>query len=179
MMASPAKSSWWLGVICRALFVAAGLGLWFWTQNLIGGRTEATHSGAIGDGVHDLLADANDYMREHPAAANGLLICSSAVIDCLSLFLLGVSIFGPSVRPFLGLLIMFGMRQVCQLVCALPPPPGMIWHYPGIPSLLVTYEVATDFFFSGHTGLAVVGAIETGTFWGTPLAGSGNCHRVV
>jgi hypothetical protein len=36
----------------------------------------------------------------------------------------------------------------------------MIWHDPGVPSLLVTYDVTTDFFFSGHTGLAVLGAVE-------------------
>jgi len=47
-----------------------------------------------------------------------------------------------------------------QAVCALPPPPNMIWHYPGFPSLLVTYHVANDFFFSGHTAIAVFGAIE-------------------
>jgi|SRR5580765_1813960 len=160
-MSGPASgTSWWLGVLCRGLFVVAGLALWFWTQALIGGRTEATDSGAIGDGVHELLAAPHRYFYEHPAAAHGLLICSSAVIDALGLFLLGVSVFGPSVRPFLGLLILFAMRQICQMVCALPPPTGMIWRDPGWPSLLVTYEVATDFFFSGHTGLAVLGAVE-------------------
>jgi membrane-associated phospholipid phosphatase len=47
-----------------------------------------------------------------------------------------------------------------QAICALPPPPNMIWHYPGFPSLLVTYHVANDFFFSGHTAIAVFGAME-------------------
>lgn len=36
----------------------------------------------------------------------------------------------------------------------------MIWYDPGFPTLLVTYSVATDFFFSGHTGLAVLAAVE-------------------
>src|SRR5260370_20783204 len=36
----------------------------------------------------------------------------------------------------------------------------MIWHDPGFPSLLVTYHVANDFFFSGHTAIAVFGAVE-------------------
>ena len=49
----------------------------------------------------------------------------------------------------------------------------MIWHYPGFPSLLVTYHVANDFFFSGHTAIAVFGAIEVariGKRWLTSLA---------
>jgi len=36
----------------------------------------------------------------------------------------------------------------------------MIWHYPGFPSALVTYNVGNDFFFSGHTAIAVFGGIE-------------------
>lgn len=36
----------------------------------------------------------------------------------------------------------------------------MIWHDPGFPTLFVTYDVKNDFFFSGHTGIAVLGAIE-------------------
>jgi len=52
------------------------------------------------------------------------------------------------------------LRQIMQALCALPPPPGMIWHYPGFPSFLVTYGVANDFFFSGHTAIAVFGATE-------------------
>ena len=42
----------------------------------------------------------------------------------------------------------------------LPLPDGIIWHDPGVPSLLITYGVANDFFFSGHTGIAVLGALE-------------------
>ena len=38
----------------------------------------------------------------------------------------------------------------------------MIWRYPGFPSLLVTYGVSNDLFFSGHTAIAVYGAIELG-----------------
>ena len=51
-------------------------------------------------------------------------------------------------------------RQIVQAFCALPAPPNMIWHYPGFPSLLVTYSVAGDFFFSGHTAIAVFAATE-------------------
>ncbi|MGI9467585.1 MAG: phosphatase PAP2 family protein [Rubripirellula sp.] len=142
----------------RFAFVIVGLFLWHLTQSWIGQRE--LMPGAIGDGVHDWLAGANAYLHQHPNRTNQLLITSSAVIDLLGFFLLWRSIFGPSLRPFIGLLLLFGMRQVCQLVCALEPPPGMLWRDPGFPSLLVTYGVTTDFFFSGHTGLAVLGAVE-------------------
>ena len=142
----------------RLGLVIAGLAGWFWTQRLIGQR--AWPAGNIGDGVHQLTAPLNRYLREHPRAADALLVTTSAIIDMLGLFILARSIFGPSIRPFLGLLILYALRQLCQGLCALPPPEGMIWRRPGIPSLLVTYDTATDLFFSGHTAIAVFGSVE-------------------
>ncbi len=153
-MQTPKRVTW----ITRFVFVFVGLVFWYLTQSWIGQRE--LMPGAIGDGVHDWLAGANAYLHQHPNRTNQLLIASSAIIDLLGLFLIWRAIFGPSLRPFIGLLLLFGMRQVCQLVCALEPPAGMLWRDPGFPSLLVTYGVTTDFFFSGHTGLAVLGAVE-------------------
>jgi hypothetical protein len=142
----------------RLVMTGIVLALWFWTQSLIGART-APASG-IGDALHNLTAGLNSYFAQNSQAANALLIVSSALIDALGLFLLGRWLFGGSVRPFLGLFLLMALRQLMQAICALPPPPNMIWHYPGFPSLLVTYNVANDFFFSGHTAIAVFGAIE-------------------
>jgi len=147
---------WWLRLLC----VVGGLAAWFGTQSLIGSR--AAPEGLIGDGLFDLTANLHEALHRHPTIANLLLITSSAVIDAIGIWLLCLSIFGPSLRPFLALLLLFGMRQICQALCVLPPPESMIWHSPGIPTLLVTYGVAGDLFFSGRTGLAVLGACELG-----------------
>ena len=42
--------------------------------------------------------------------ADGLLIVSSLGIDVVGCFVLGYSVFGPSVRPFVGLMILFFSR---------------------------------------------------------------------
>jgi hypothetical protein len=148
----------------RGLLVAGALGAWFWTQALIGKR--AFPEGRIGDAVLEATAPLNRFLQEHPAWANRLLITTSALIDLLGIFILGLTIFGPSLRPFFGLLILFSLRQICQGLCALPPPEGMIWRHPGFPSLLVTYGTASDLFFSGHTAIAVYGCIELAHFGG-------------
>jgi hypothetical protein len=97
---------------------------------------------------------------EHEKAADRALAISSFFIDLLGLSMIVLSVFGRTFAPFLAILIVFSLRQVCQFCCTLPPPPGMIWRDPGVPSVLVTYAVGNDFFFSGHTALAVLGALE-------------------
>jgi PAP2 superfamily C-terminal len=150
----------------RAFIVAAGLALWFFTQALIGSRgagalgESATASVSGGDVLFHVTQPVNQFLHTNPRWANALLIASSGTIDILGIWLLAVSIFGSTMRPFVGLLIVFALRQISQALCVLPAPEDMIWHSPGWPSLLVTYQVANDFFFSGHTAIAVLGGME-------------------
>jgi hypothetical protein len=155
-------------IVLRIAAVAAALGLWFWTQSLIGAR--GFPEGGLGDALHEWTAGVNRWLAEVPGRADALLIASSLVIDAVGIFLLARSIFGPTIRPFLGLLVIFALRQAAQLLTALPPPEGMIWRHPGVGSLLVTYGVATDLFFSGHTAIAVWGGLEIGRL---PFPGAG------
>jgi PAP2 superfamily protein len=162
---------YWRALLMRLMVTGIVLAVWFWTQSLIGAR--AAPASGLGDAVHNLTAGLNSYFARNSDAANLLLIVSSALIDGLGLFLLGRWILGGSIRPFLGLVMLMVLRQILQAICALPPPPNMIWHYPGFPSLLVTYHVANDFFFSGHTAIAVFGAVELSRFrrkWLTVIA---------
>jgi hypothetical protein len=158
------------GALLRVVATVAALGLWFWTQSLIGRRAP---SAGIGDALQNLFAGLNFYFGQHAIVANALLIVSSAFIDLLGLFLVAEWIFLGRSRGFLGLVLLLALRQVMQALCALPPPPNMIWRYPGFPSLFVTYNVGNDFFFSGHTAIAVFGAIELARLrrsWLTVLA---------
>jgi len=145
-------------LLARIALTGAALIIWFWSQKLIGAR--GAQDLAIGDRIHTVTASANLYLQVHTFAANVLLIGSSVIIDLLGIFLLARWIFGASSRPFVGLVIVLGLRQIVQSLVALPTPPNAIWHYPGFPSLLVTYGVSNDYFFSGHTAIAVLGATE-------------------
>jgi membrane-associated phospholipid phosphatase len=152
--------------LVRTVIVAVGLGLWFFTQSLIGSRPldpQDNFAGiplSRGDSLFNLTEPINEYLHVHPNLADLLLIASSAVIDILGIWLIATSIFGASMRPFVGLIVLFALRQLTQAMCVLPTPEGMIWRDPGVPSLLVTYHVANDFFFSGHTAIAVLAATQ-------------------
>lgn len=145
-------------MIARISFVGVMLGLWFLTQKLIGAR------GFPGTGIQDKLhiwsAKLNNYLHAQPRVARLLLISSSLGIDLAGIYLLALGIFGASITPFLGLVVIFALRQLSQFLNALPPPAGMIWNNPGVPSLLVTYGVSNDLFFSGHTALAVYAGLQ-------------------
>lgn len=154
-------------LVLKLACIAAALGIWFKTQQWIGRLGQHGLPG-IGDVVHRLTGGLHRYFLQHDAAANRALMVSSLVIDVLGLSLLATSLLGPTFAPFLALILLFMMRQISQVCCTLPPPPGMIWRNPGFPSALVTYDVANDFFFSGHTALAVLAAIQLcqhGPWW--------------
>jgi len=145
-------------IISRLILVAVALSLWFLTQKLISLRSFAGQG--IQDKVHDWTAAWNSSLNRSPSRSKFLLVSSSLGIDLFGLYLLGAGIFGASITPFIGLIVLFSLRQLSQYLTALPPPQGMIWYHPGVPSLFVTYGVSNDLFFSGHTALAVYGALQ-------------------
>src|SRR3954470_1321200 len=143
----------------RVGFVIAGIALWYWTQSLIGKRVpKVAYEVPLTDGIHVLTRRIHRRYFTNERAGNRLLIASSLVIDLLGAYLLLSAVFGPSIRPYLGLVMVFALRQICQMLCPLPAPSGMVWRYPGVPAILVTYGTANDLFFSGHTAIAVYGA---------------------
>jgi hypothetical protein len=118
--------------------------------------------------MHRWTTPLHAWLSARPRAADAVLVASSAGIDIFGVCLLGSALFGRSFRPFISLLALYALRQACQGLCSLPSPPGAIWHRPGFPSLLVTYATNHDYFFSGHTAIAVLAAIavsQTGPPW--------------
>ena len=145
-------------IAVRVLLIAGSLFLWFLTQKMIGARQ--LQEGAIYDHFHVLTARWNTWLNQHPKPANAILVASSFCVDAVTLFVLFYAVLGPSFMPFWGLFGLFALRQLSQAAVALPVPQGIIWRDPGVPSLFVTYGVGADFFFSGHTALAVYGAMQ-------------------
>lgn len=145
-------------ILARVGCIGIALVVWFWTQRLI--SRKAPTGDKITDRLHDWTAPLHGWLLANPHAANVTLITTSALIDSFGLFLVGAAVFGPTFRPFIALLLVFSLRQACQGICTLPFPKGTIWRNPGFPSLLVTYGTSNDFFFSGHTSIAVIGALE-------------------
>jgi hypothetical protein len=146
-------------MLIKILFAISAIAFWLWTQKLLGAR-KAVDPTKIQDSLLDLLAPFHQRLQGSPGKIRFLLITSSLIIDLIGAYLILSGIFGPTVRPLLGVVLLFALRQLAQASTLLPAPQGIIWKSPRFPSLFVTYDVANDFFFSGHTALAVYGALE-------------------
>jgi hypothetical protein len=150
-------------IFLRALIVAISLYFWYLTQSLLARRNSppegTTSVSSIHDEVHSLTSALHAKLAASTELANILLASSSAIMDVLGLFLFAIAIFGPTFEPVVGIILLFTLRQFAQSFCHLPPPKGIIWRNPGVPSLFVTYDVKNDLFFSGHTAFAVYGAL--------------------
>jgi hypothetical protein len=157
----------WPVIGVRFGLVIAGILAWYWSQAFLAKRVpKVAYEVPLTDGMHVLTARLHHRYATNLAAGNRLLIISSLVIDLLGAYLLCTAIFGESFRPFLGLAMLFALRQICQVLCPLPAPVGMVWRYPGVPAVLVTYGTANDLFFSGHTAIAVYSAATLAGDWG-------------
>jgi hypothetical protein len=106
--------------------------------------------------------------QEHASATNFVLITTSLWIDLCLIFLSLRALFGPTIRPFLEVFFFAVYRQCLQFLILLPIPEGILWRYPGFPSIMNDYSLQHDFYFSAHTGVSLLCAMElirTGKKW--------------
>lgn len=151
----------WHWALLRGLQLAAvgaAYATWLATQQLLE-RTRGEVPGFT-DHTHEWLAGVNAFLNVRPALANVVLAVSSFEVDVAAVSMLAFFLIRRESRPLLALWLILIMRQLCQASVSVPAPEGMIWRYPGFPSLMVTYNTSTDFFFSGHMALAALLATE-------------------
>lgn len=116
--------------------------------------------GVIIDRLQIWTLPINNYFQQHRTGAHAVLITTSLWVDLCVLFLAMRSLFGPTIRPFLELFYFIIYRQCLQFLVSLPIPEGIIWEYPGFPSLFVDYSLQDDLYFSAHTGVTFLAAME-------------------
>ncbi len=155
----------WQRIVCIIL----GLFFWWGSQHFIGKFKSQHTENSIDDLVHGLIEPLHRLIYNSEKLRKFFLISSSLLLDLMGLYLIYLSVMGPSFKPFVGLFILFFLRQLNQLVTNLPTPKGMIWQDPGFPSIFVTYGVYNDLFFSGHTALAVFSFCEIFKLYGVSI----------
>lgn len=147
--------------ITRLIFLVFIFSFCDWSESVVGKRSP---DDVIGDGMHQLFAPANAMLHAKPSLADATLIAISFLADVSGVGLIALAIFGSTVRPAIALMLLYSFRQAVEVLSRIPAPDGMIWRYPGFPSLLVDYHVMNDFFFSGHTAIVVYAIAELSQF---------------
>src|SRR5438270_9058247 len=110
----------WPIIAVRFGLVVLGIIIWFWSQAVLGKRVpKVAVEVPLTDGIHVLTARLHHRYATNVRAGNRLLIASSLVIDLLGAYLLASALLGPSIRPYLGLVLLFSLPQICQMLC--PP----------------------------------------------------------
>ena len=156
-------------VFVRITLIAVALSLANYSELVVGNRILPNN---ISDSMHVLFAPVNAFLNANPHLADATLIAITLPVDIAGIGLIVWSIFGKSIRPFIGLFLIFSLRQTVEMLCDIPIPEGIIWRYPGFPSLLVDYHAMNDFFFSGHTAMLVYALAELSTlrrWWVTAI----------
>lgn len=137
-----------LALLCLAYY------LWYYSQILISSNMKTNN--IIIDQLHhsNIFFSINSFLASNPEITKYNLILTSLLIDIGMIFCAIDYLKGNDFRTMILIFVGLFLRQICQYVNRLPIPPNMIWFDPGFPSILVTYSVENDFFFSGHTFIA-------------------------
>jgi hypothetical protein len=146
-----------LGAILLIGFIIYNIG-----ESWIGDKPPS--SCGIIDQLHQWTLSLNAYITQSMPLQDALLIVLNAIVDSSVIFVFLLTLIRQNIRPFLTLGLFFVLRQSLQLLVSLPIPAHTIWHYPGFPSLLATYNIGNDFYFSGHTGISLIAALELMNF---------------
>lgn len=149
-------------IIVHTIIFLVAFVLYRYTQQLIERNNKSIENVSVNDRLLNckLVTKINEYLSNNKTILKILFIMTSLMIDVGALIvLMKYIVWGEYKTP---VILLFGMllRQINQLITKLPAPDKLLWFYPGVPSICVTYDVSTDFFFSGHTFFALTVGLD-------------------
>ena len=119
------------------------------------------HVDGIQDLFHILTEPISDWLEEHAAVRSIVLITHAILMDALCALVIFHGLFyDDTLRMQVAMISFYTMRNVCQNVMRFPLPEKWRFYTPGLPSILISYDESSDFYFSGHVGAVVMSAFE-------------------
>ena len=119
------------------------------------------HVDVIVDIGHVITEPLSDWFEENPVLRNTIIISHGILMDSLCAFVIYLGVFhDDTLRMHVALVAFYTMRNVCQNLMRFPLPDKWRFYDPGLPSILISYEECSDFYYSGHVGAVVMSALE-------------------
>lgn len=99
-------------VLMRFIVIIFFTCLWFESQAYLAKSPNLGKNRQIMDHMHNYLAPVNEWLLNNQKHADTLIFASGVVVDVFTGWMILMSLFGKSFRPFLGLVVLFTLRQV-------------------------------------------------------------------
>jgi len=113
------------------------------------------------DAGHEWTLNSNLYFQNHEAVRQVTIILSSLHIDITFLVIvIAFLLLAKSARIIYLTLVFYTIRGVCQALFLFQYPSDWIFDDPGLFSLMVPYQKASDFYYSGHSGFLMMSTLE-------------------
>jgi len=151
-------------ILFRTILLAMTLVVLHFSQKFKGRQTDVpdiedvfhTFSGDLNQLLHDINPKDTSFFATHNSRV--LITAIAQLIVDFSVIYLAITgiVFEEGYQTMASVIVLVLLRQLCQFSVNLPIPHGIFWSDPGIPSIVVDYDVVNDFFFSGHTSLTVL-----------------------
>ncbi len=109
----------------------------------------------VQDGSFIMTNSINHFLLTHDFLARFSLIALGLILDLFLVCYVGMFLKFRELRLFLQLVFFYFVRSMMIHLTGLPVPSGMIYFYPGFPTISTNYGAVSDFFFSGHSGFAL------------------------
>eukprot|EP00993_Chasmostoma_nieuportense_P003225 NODE_3958_length_868_cov_22.901484_g3803_i0.p1 GENE.NODE_3958_length_868_cov_22.901484_g3803_i0~~NODE_3958_length_868_cov_22.901484_g3803_i0.p1 ORF type:complete len:266 (+),score=72.37 NODE_3958_length_868_cov_22.901484_g3803_i0:45-800(+) len=135
------------------------VGMFSLLQSVILERRE--HVDQIWDSTHALTEPLSDYLWEHRYLLHLITALHSIVLDGFSVYMVYLSVFrSRSLDVILSVFVLYGCRLLVQHLVMFPMPPKWRFDDPGVPTVMVSYAFANDFYFSGHLSSLTLFVLE-------------------
>lgn len=119
------------------------------------------HVQQIYDLGHATTEALSDWLHERRFLRNSIVAVHAWLMDgfCLSIICIGICL-DKSLHSHVGTFTFYTLRNICQQTMMFPLPPKWRFYDPGVPSILISFEEVSDFYFSGHTGAVFLLTLE-------------------
>lgn len=100
-------------------------------------------------------------MMEHRTFKDWSIALTSLYLDSMFIFFaVHFILYAKNARLLYSVGFFYIVRAICQALFLFEFPIGYTFEDPGFPSLMVPYQVTSDFYFSGHSGILLFITIE-------------------
>lgn len=119
------------------------------------------HVSEIFDLGHYATESLSDWMTVRPHLRDPLIAAHGVAMDALCAFVAYLNLFHDDTMSIhVALFSFYTFRNIAQNVMRFPLPDKWRFHDPGFPSILVSYDEVSDFYFSGHVGSILLAAFD-------------------